>query len=165
MADLSGTRVGLIGLGHMGKPMARHLHAAGARVTVTSRSRGPVDELAAEGMTAANTPRAVAEASDIVIVMVTNTDAVDAVLHGPDGVIAGLGKGSGKLVVDMGTTKVRETREWAAEVTEAGADWLDAPVRRVTGADVPMPYAANLEKLALPQTEHIVEAAKAVCYR
>jgi 3-hydroxyisobutyrate dehydrogenase-like beta-hydroxyacid dehydrogenase len=126
MADLSGARVGVIGLGHMGKPMARHLHAAGARVTVTSRSRGPVDELAAEGMIAADTPRAVAEASDIVIVMVTNTDAVDTVLHGPDGVIAGLSPG--KLVVDMGTTKVRETRAWAAEVMAAGADWLDAPV-------------------------------------
>ena len=55
--------------------------------------------------------------------------------------------------------------EMAALMMEQAFDWLDAPVRRVTGADVPMPYAANLEKLALPQTEHIVEAAKAVCYR
>ena len=43
-------------------------------------------------------------------------------------------------------------------------DWLDAPVRRVAGADVPMPYAANLEQLALPQAEDIVRAAKDVCY-
>ena len=48
---------------------------------------------------------------------------------------------------------------------EEAFDWLDAPVKRVTGVDVPMPYAANLEKLALPQVETIVEAAKAVCYR
>ncbi|KAA5607265.1 pyruvate dehydrogenase complex E1 component subunit beta [Roseospira marina] len=48
---------------------------------------------------------------------------------------------------------------------EQAFDWLDAPVTRVTGADVPMPYAANLEKLALPQPEHVVEAARAVCYR
>ena len=48
---------------------------------------------------------------------------------------------------------------------EQAFDWLDAPVARVTGVDVPMPYAANLEKLALPQVEHIVEAAKAACYR
>jgi len=48
---------------------------------------------------------------------------------------------------------------------EQAFDWLDAPVTRVTGADVPMPYAANLEKLALPQPEQIVEAARAVCYR
>ncbi len=44
-------------------------------------------------------------------------------------------------------------------------DWLDAPVQRVSGKDVPMPYAANLEKLALPQVQDIVSAAKAVCYR
>lgn len=55
--------------------------------------------------------------------------------------------------------------EISAQVMESAFDWLDAPVHRVTGVDVPMPYAANLEKLALPQVEHIVEAAKAVCYR
>lgn len=55
--------------------------------------------------------------------------------------------------------------EISAQVMETAFDWLDAPVHRVTGVDVPMPYAANLEKLALPQIEHIVEAAKAVCYR
>lgn len=54
--------------------------------------------------------------------------------------------------------------ELSARVMEEAFDWLDAPVRRVTGIDVPMPYAANLEKLALPQVETIVEAAKAVCY-
>jgi pyruvate dehydrogenase E1 component beta subunit len=48
---------------------------------------------------------------------------------------------------------------------EHAFDWLDAPVARVAGLDVPLPYAANLEKLALPQTEHITEAAKSVCYR
>lgn len=55
--------------------------------------------------------------------------------------------------------------ELAAVMMEQAFDWLDAPVKRVTGVDVPMPYAANLEKLALPQVETIVEAAKAVCYR
>lgn len=55
--------------------------------------------------------------------------------------------------------------EISAQVMETAFDWLDAPVFRVTGVDVPMPYAANLEKLALPQVSHIVEAAKAVCYR
>jgi len=54
--------------------------------------------------------------------------------------------------------------ELSARVMEEAFDWLDAPVKRVTGVDVPMPYAANLEKLALPQPETIVEAAKAVCY-
>ena len=55
--------------------------------------------------------------------------------------------------------------EIAARVMEEAFDWLDAPVARVTGEDVPMPYAANLEKLALPSVEKVVEAAKAVCYR
>jgi pyruvate dehydrogenase E1 component beta subunit len=55
--------------------------------------------------------------------------------------------------------------EIAMVVMENAFDWLDAPVARVAGLDVPMPYAANLEKLALPQAEHIVDAAKAACYR
>jgi pyruvate dehydrogenase E1 component beta subunit len=50
-------------------------------------------------------------------------------------------------------------------VMEQAFDWLDAPVMRVTGKDVPMPYAANLEKLALPSVAEVVEAAKSVCYR
>ncbi len=126
MADLDGWKIGLIGLGHMGKPMARNLHKAGATVTVSSRSPGPVEELASEGLTPAETPRDVAAASDIVIMMVTDTAGVDKVLHGPDGVIAGLS--SGGIVIDMGTTKVRETREWAEEVSAAGSTYIDAPV-------------------------------------
>jgi pyruvate dehydrogenase E1 component beta subunit len=55
--------------------------------------------------------------------------------------------------------------ELAAQMMEQAFDWLDAPIERVTGEDVPMPYAANLEKLALPQSEKIVEAAKRVCFR
>jgi 2-hydroxy-3-oxopropionate reductase len=110
----------------MGKPMARNLHAAGADVSLTSRSSGPAEELAGEGMTALATPREVTKASDLVIIMVTDTSAVDKVLHGPDGVIAGLAPG--KTIIDMSTTKVRETREWADEVKAAGAFYIDAPV-------------------------------------
>jgi pyruvate dehydrogenase E1 component beta subunit len=55
--------------------------------------------------------------------------------------------------------------EIAASVGELAFDWLDAPVTRVTGKDVPMPYAANLEKLALPTVAEVTAAAKAVCYR
>jgi pyruvate dehydrogenase E1 component beta subunit len=55
--------------------------------------------------------------------------------------------------------------EIAAIVMEQAFDWLDAPVARVCGKDVPLPYAANLEHMALPQPDDIVEAAKAVCYR
>lgn len=126
MAELEGWKIGLIGLGHMGRPMARNLHKAGAAVTVSSRSAGPVEQLASEGLASAGTPREVAAASDIIIMMVTDTAGVDLVLHGPDGVIAGLTPG--KTIIDMGTTKVRETREWAAEVGQAGGAYVDAPV-------------------------------------
>ncbi len=126
MGALDGWKIGFIGLGLMGKPMARNLHAAGAQMTVTSRSPGPAEELAGEGMTAAASPREVTEASDIIVIMVTDTNAVDKVLHGEDGVMAGLVPG--KTVIDMSTTKVRETRAWAEEVEALGAHYIDAPV-------------------------------------
>ncbi len=126
MGTLDGQRIGLIGLGLMGKPMARNLSAAGARMTVASRSPGPVEELAAEGMTPAENGRTVAASSDIVIVMVTNTPSAEAVIAGPGGVIEGLSPGT--LVIDMGTTAVRATRALADKVAAAGGDWIDAPV-------------------------------------
>jgi len=123
---LDGRRIGLIGLGLMGKPMARNLAAAGAQMTVASRSPGPVEDLAAEGMNAAANGKAVAEAGDIVIVMVTNTPSAEAVIAGPGGVVEGLSPG--KLVIDMGTTAVKATRALAETVQAAGCDWIDAPV-------------------------------------
>ena len=75
-------------------------------------------------------------------------------------------KKTGRLVtVEEGWRQSGVGAEIAAAVTERAFDWLDAPVTRVTGKDVPMPYAANLEKLALPSVAEVVEAAKAVCYR
>jgi pyruvate dehydrogenase E1 component beta subunit len=75
-------------------------------------------------------------------------------------------KKTGRLVtVEEGWRQSGVGAEIAASVTEHAFDWLDAPVTRVTGKDVPMPYAANLEKLALPSVAEVVEAAKAVCYR
>lgn len=126
MGALDGKTIGFIGLGLMGRPMAQNLHKAGATMAVTSRSPGPAEELAKDGMQALATARDVVAASDITVLMVTDTSAVDKVLHGPDGVIAGLS--SGKCVIDMSTTKVRETREWGEEVKAAGAYYIDAPV-------------------------------------
>jgi pyruvate dehydrogenase E1 component beta subunit len=75
-------------------------------------------------------------------------------------------KKTGRLVtVEEGWRQSGVGAEIAARVMEDGFDWLDAPVARVTGEDVPMPYAANLEKLALPSADKVVEAVKAVCYR
>jgi 3-hydroxyisobutyrate dehydrogenase-like beta-hydroxyacid dehydrogenase len=126
MGALDGQKIGLIGLGLMGKPMARNLAAAGARMTVASRSPGPVEELSAEAMSAAGSAKTVVEASDIVIVMVTDTPSAQKVIAGPDGVIEGLSPG--KLVIDMGTTAVKATRELAEQVQAAGCEWIDAPV-------------------------------------
>jgi pyruvate dehydrogenase E1 component beta subunit len=73
---------------------------------------------------------------------------------------------TGRLVtVEEGWPQCGIGAEIAARVMERAFDYLDAPVMRVSGKDVPMPYAANLEKLALPSVNEIVDAAKAVCYR
>jgi pyruvate dehydrogenase E1 component beta subunit len=75
-------------------------------------------------------------------------------------------KKTGRIVtVEEGWRQSGVGAEIAAQVVERAFDWLDAPVLRVTGKDVPMPYAANLEKLTLPSVAEVVEAAKAVCYR
>ena len=126
MGNLTSTKIGFIGLGLMGKPMARNLLAAGASLTVTSRRPGPAEELAKLGAAMAATPRGVAAASDITIMMVTDTPSVDKVLHGDEGVLAGLS--DGKTLIDMGTTKVRETRAWGQEAAARGAHYVDAPV-------------------------------------
>ena len=75
-------------------------------------------------------------------------------------------KKTGRIVtIEEGWAQSGVGAEIAARVMEHAFDWLDAPVARVSGKDVPMPYAANLEKLALPSVADVVQAAKAVCYR
>lgn len=126
MTSLAGSSLGFIGLGLMGKPMVRGLMAAGAAVCGHNRSRAVVEELARQGMRPAASPRQVAENADSVILMVVDTDAVEAVLTGEDGVIAGLRPGA--LVIDMGTTQVTSTYAFAEAVKAAGGDYMDAPV-------------------------------------
>ena len=127
--DTSGkfeTRIGFIGLGVMGKPMASHLLAKGYPLVVHSRSRGPVDALVAAGALAAASPVEVAQQSDVVITMLPDTPDVEAVLTGPDGVIGGLAKGG--MVIDMSSISPVAARALAAKVEEAGCTMLDAPV-------------------------------------
>ena len=69
------------------------------------------------------------------------------------------------VVVEEGWPQAGVGAEISAMVNEDAFDYLDAPVERITGVDIPMPYAANLEKLALPQVSDIVRVAKRVCYR
>jgi len=123
---LTGRTIGFIGLGFMGRPMARNLQAAGATMIIHSRSSGPIDELTAEGMTAAPSPAAVAEQASVVILMLTDTPAVETVIGGEGGLLTALSPGS--LVIDMGTTLMTVTRSLADQVAERGAAFVDAPV-------------------------------------
>jgi 2-hydroxy-3-oxopropionate reductase len=134
MASIEGKTIGFVGLGLMGKPMALNLHKAGARLIINNRSQDVVRDLAVLGMTPAPTPAAACEGAEAVIVMLPDTPTVETVLLGDDGVVSGLG--AGLLVIDMGTTKVTSTRRFAKAVTEAGGDYIDAPVSGGTiGAD------------------------------
>ncbi len=126
MSTLAGTTVGFIGLGLMGRPMCSNLLAAGARLVVCSRSPGPVEEMAARGAIPAATPRAVGDRADTVIVMVSDTAAVEAVIEGPGGLLEAVGEAS--LVIDMGTTALTATRRLAGAVEARGGAYLDAPV-------------------------------------
>lgn len=120
------TRIGFIGLGLMGKPMTKNLLKAGFPLTVHSRSRGPVEELAALGATPAGTPREVAGACDIVITMVPDSPDVEAVISGPEGILAGARPGL--IHIDMSTISPIATRRLAALEQQAGVTLLDAPV-------------------------------------
>ena len=118
--------IGFIGLGVMGKPMAKNLMKAGHRLVVHSRSRGPVDEVVAAGATAAASPADIARRATIVITMLPDTADVELVLTGPDGVLAGLQ--SGALVIDMSSISPVATTRLATLVAAKGCSMLDAPV-------------------------------------
>jgi 3-hydroxyisobutyrate dehydrogenase-like beta-hydroxyacid dehydrogenase len=126
MSSLANWRIGFIGLGLMGRPMARNLLAAGAEVTGYNRSRAALDEMAADGLRPAATAGAAAGSSDVVILMLPDTDAVRSVLLDADRIVDALRPGS--LVIDMGTTAVPATMAFAAAVASAGCRYLDAPV-------------------------------------
>jgi 2-hydroxy-3-oxopropionate reductase len=126
MAAIKGKTIGFIGLGLMGKPMALNLHKGGARLVVHNRSQEVVRELATLGLAPAPTPAAACEGAETVVLMLSDTPAVETVLFGERGVISGLRPGT--LVIDMGTTKVVATRRFAKAVIDAGGDYVDAPV-------------------------------------
>ena len=121
MADL-----GFVGLGTMGGRMARRLIDAGHRVTGYNRTRARAQWLVDMGMVMADTPKQVAEKSEIIFSMMANDDALLAVAEGEDGVLAGMGPG--KVYVDMSTVSPAVSRQLAAQVAEKGASMLDAPV-------------------------------------
>ncbi|QIN77925.1 2-hydroxy-3-oxopropionate reductase [Rubrobacter marinus] len=124
-------KIGFIGLGIMGAPMAKNLMAAGHELVLHNRTREKAEELAGEGATAAGSPREVAEGSDVVITMLPDSPDVEEVVAGEGGVLEGIGEGS--LVVDMSTISPVVARELAQRAREKGASMLDAPV---SGGDV-----------------------------
>ncbi|HXV34071.1 MAG TPA: NAD(P)-dependent oxidoreductase [Gaiellaceae bacterium] len=119
-------KVGFVGLGVMGGGVTRRLLQAGHQVAGYNRSREKAAPLVELGLDLKETPREVAEASDVVFSMVTNVAALAAVTEGPDGILAGLGPG--KVYVDMTTGTPEASRALAERVAELGARMLDAPV-------------------------------------
>src|SRR3954447_19352976 len=118
--------LGYVGLGAMGGLMAARLIDKGHTVTGYNRTRSKAQVLIDRGMRWADSPRDVARAAETVFVMVTNSAALEAVAHGPDGLLAGLG--AGKLLIDMSTVGPAVSRALAAEVKAQGSDMVDAPV-------------------------------------
>jgi len=125
-ASIEPRRVGLIGLGKMGQPMVRNLLKAGFQVVVHSRSRGPVDALAAEGAVAVASPAEVAAAVDLILTSLPDPAAVEEVYLGADG-LEGAAR-QGQIYADTSTVAPATSRAVAAALAERGAAFLDAPV-------------------------------------
>lgn len=119
-------RIGFIGLGIMGKPMAMNLLKAGYPLSVLARASAGTQEVIAAGAKAQPTPAAVAEVSDVVITMLPDSPQVEEVILGPNGVLEGI-RPSG-LIIDMSTVLPATARRVAAAARERGAEALDAPV-------------------------------------
>jgi len=144
--------IGFIGLGVMGRPMAEHLIDAGHTLHL-SRVKENSQQLVARGGKSAASAKAVAEASDTVILMLPDTPDVEAVLFGPEGVASGLTEG--KLVIDMSSISPVATKAFARRIEALGCDYLDAPV---SGGEVGA-KAASLTIMVGGQ-QHVFERAR-----
>ena len=118
--------LGFVGLGVMGGQMVSRLLEKGHTVTGYNRTKSRAQWLIDKGMKWADSPRAVCQAADVTLSMVTNSAALEEVANGPDGMLAGLG--TGKFLIDMSTVAPAVSRALAARVREKGADMVDAPV-------------------------------------
>jgi len=118
--------VGFVGLGVMGSRMVKRLLEAGHAVTGYNRTKSKAQWLVDAGMKWADTPRAAAQAGEFVFSMVTNTEALQAVTTGADGILAGLS--ANKIYIDMSTVSPSTSRELAKQVESKGTQMLDAPV-------------------------------------
>ena len=125
-------RIGFIGLGIMGQAMAANILKAGYPLTVYNRTAEKAEALRNAGALVADRPSLVTDASDVIILMLTGQEAVDAVLHGDEGVLSGECKG--KIVINMSTVPANCSIDWASQLAEHGATLIDAPV---SGSKVP----------------------------
>jgi 2-hydroxy-3-oxopropionate reductase len=123
--------IGFIGLGLMGRPMAKNLLKAGYPLVVVSRSRGPVDDLVEAGAEAAATPAEVARQATRIITMVPDSPDVERVLEGPDGVFSAMQPGT--IVIDMSSIAPATARRLADRARALGGAMVDAPV---SGGDI-----------------------------
>jgi 2-hydroxy-3-oxopropionate reductase len=123
---MSNSTIGFIGLGIMGKPMARNLMRAGYRLVVHNRSRAAVDELSLEGAKAAASAKEVADQSDVLITMLPDSPDVELVYSGELGVFAAVKPA--RLSIDMSSISPVVARKLAAAAEKIGCDMLDAPV-------------------------------------
>jgi 3-hydroxyisobutyrate dehydrogenase-like beta-hydroxyacid dehydrogenase len=119
-------KLGFVGLGVMGGELVNRLLGKGHTVTGYNRTREKADWLIKKGMKWAGSPREVAAASDVIFSMVTNSAALQAIVEGPDGILAGLAPG--KLFADISTVSPEVSRAVAHKVREKGADMVDSPV-------------------------------------
>ena len=135
---LKTTKVGFVGLGHMGGNMAARFLAGGYTVYGESRGRGSAQDLEHEGLNWRGTPREIVEAADVVFTSVPDDDVLETVASGPDGILAGLS--AGKIWVDVSTVSPRLSSELAERARVQGAIMLDAPV----SGSVPQVQAGTL---------------------
>ena len=138
MATATTTRIGFVGLGHMGGNMAACFLAAGYTVYGEERNRATAQGLEHDGLQWRDTPREAAEAADILFTSLPNDRVLETVASGPDGVLAGLA--ADEVWVDMSTVSPRASRELAERVHALGASLLDAPV----SGSVPQVQAGTL---------------------
>jgi 2-hydroxy-3-oxopropionate reductase len=119
-------KLGFVGLGIMGKPMAGHLIKAGHEVSVYDLNSAPVQELSSKGASACKSNKEVAQKSEIIFIIVQDTPDVEAVLYGKDGLVEGLKPSS--IVVDMSSISPIATKEFAKKLAGMKVKMLDAPV-------------------------------------
>ena len=119
-------RIGFLGLGTMGAPIANNLRKSGYAVTVWNRTAARAEAIVKKGATLARTPRECASGQDLVVTCLADEKALEAVLEGEDGVLSGLGEGS--VLVDTSTSGVAEARATDARVRARGAAFVSAPL-------------------------------------